>query len=266
MKDFLATLRMLDPARQFRGRLKRAVRLLLNWWIWLTTRLGGGSYTDFYERMMDRRARVGSLFGKSALAVTGTPDERRRRFAVEYFAAHGWITPTTTFLDYGCGGGATGVNFIRYLDTGRYTGADISGESLRRAREWVGKSRLADRCPTFVHLPGGSLAGLNDRTFDLIYAQDVVTHMPPDNIRALIREIARHMRFDGVFLMTFTYADGDCEYQDDLVNWHHNPRFFVAASAGSPLGCEEVVEWTKAGYKPGEVSRMVRFRLRPAMW
>ena len=262
-KSILSSLGLMGVAKRIRAAIKRPVRLLLNRLIWLVTRLNGGGYTDFYERMMDHRARYGSPLGKSAAEVTGHPDEPRRRFALDWFIARGWITPTTKFLDYGCGNAAAGINFIRYLGAGKYTGADISSGSLERAVAWVVKIGLAAKLPHFIHLPGGSMSGFGGRGFDLIYAQDVVTHMPPENIKALLAKMVLHMHKGSVFLLTYTHAGDDCEYQGDLVNWHHNARFFMGAVVGLPLACEEVPEWTKAGYKLGHVSRMVRFRLRP---
>ena len=263
LKRILVALGLFPIVLAFLNRVKKPFRRTVNKWLLWTTRLRGGSYTDFYERMMDRRAR-GAWTGKSGAAVTGTPEERRRRFAPEYFATHGWITPATTFLDYGCGGGATGVNFILHLGPGRYTGADISSECLERARGWVATCGLSHKNPNFVHLSGGSLAALAGKKFDVIYAQDVVVHMPPEAVRQLIRDMADFIHERSVFLLTFTYADSYCEYQNDNVNGHHNSRFFMDAIKGTRLDCEEVREWATAGYKPTVPIRMARFRLRPS--
>ena len=137
----------------------------------------GGSYTDFYAAKMDRKAqRVGST-------VNGRPEDKT--FHLKFLQAHG-LHADTAFLDYGCGAAAAGINIIRYLDPNRYTGADISLACLDLARVQVREYGLEARQPRFVHVAGGTLEALAGTTYDMVWAQSVLTHMPPDAIKSLL--------------------------------------------------------------------------------
>ncbi|MSO89801.1 MAG: hypothetical protein EXQ89_07550, partial [Rhodospirillaceae bacterium] len=57
LKRILVALGLFPIVLAFLNRVKKPFRRTVNKWLLWTTRLRGGSYTDFYERMMDRRAR-----------------------------------------------------------------------------------------------------------------------------------------------------------------------------------------------------------------
>ena len=174
---------------------------------------------------MDQRAARGGIFGKPPEAVTGWPDQPRRQFAAKFLVDKGWLKASNTFLDYGCGNAATGVHFIRALDPGRYTGADLSSGVLGRAREWVEKLGLTDKKPNFVHLAGGSLAPLAGRKFDVIFSQDVVTHMAPDLIVNLVRAVPELLNPGGSFFITYTHSENDIDDVGDQMNGCTTPGF-----------------------------------------
>jgi SAM-dependent methyltransferase len=261
LKSLLSALGLRGIARWSIAKLKRPLRRTVNAWLILKNKLGGGTQADFFEILMDQRARSGGIFGKPPEAVTGWPDEHRRQFAAKFLTARGWISPSTRMLDYGCGNAATGVNFIRVLDAGRYTGADLSAGVLDRAREWVQKLGLAQKKPEFIHLAGGSLDPLKGRQFDFVYCQDVVTHMTPEFIIRLIKAAPSFMAPKAIFLITYTHSDVEILEEGDDMNWCQNWRFFAKAAEGTPLICEEVSEWSGVEYKNQPLNRMVRLRM-----
>jgi SAM-dependent methyltransferase len=177
---------------------------------------------------------------------------------------NGWLTSPMKFLDYGCGNAATGVHFIRALEAGRYTGADLSSGVLMRAREWVAMLQLEEKKPNFVHLPGGSLAPLAGSKFDVVFSQDVVTHMAPDLIVNLVRFAPKILNPGGALFLTYSHCDADIMDVGDQMDWFHNARFFQKATVGTPLDCEEVAEWSGVEYKNQPLNRMVRFSLKPS--
>lgn len=262
LKSILSTLGLLGLSRALVVKIKRPLRHAVNFWLILKNRLRGGMQADFFEELMDRRARFGGIFGKPPEAVTGWPDQPRRQYAVNLFLKHGWVTPDTRLMDYGCGNAATGVHFIRVLGKGKYTGVDLSSQTLARAREWVEKMALTDKKPEFIHLKGGSLAPLAGHKFDVVFSQDVIVHMSPDLIVNLIRASSSFIAPNGVFLCSYTHSDQEIEDIGDLMNWHHNIGFFQKTIEGTRLACEEVKEWSGIDYKSQPLSRLVRFSLK----
>ena len=258
LKSILQPLGLLPLAQKIQLLVKRYTRRIINWWLLARTRMTGQSYTDFYETMMDRRARKGAFLGKKPMAVTGTPDEHRRSFAAGFFAGQKLLTPNMKVLDYGCGNVATGVHFIKYLEPGRYTGADISAACLDVGKHWISEMNLNEKHAALVHLPGGKLDSLKGERFDLIYSQDVIVHMPPENVQALLNDIREFFGDDCSFYFTFTDAEDDVEYQNDMVNWHYNWAFIERAANDAGLKCELVESFDGIVYKGSTLTKMAR--------
>ena len=264
LKAILETLGLLGPARKLQALLKRQVRLNLNRWLLFKNRVAGKSYAHFYEEMMDRRATRGAFLSKTARMVTGSPDQPRRQFAVKFLGRMGYLRPDSTLLDYGCGAVTTGVNFIKYLEPGKYYGADVSSKTLEVGRQWIGEYGLEDKRPTLIHLPGGSLANLPDVKFDVIFAQDVASHMPAEDIQALLGNLVPYMHRDSVLLATYSHTDQDIEYERDVVNWKYNISFFERIVRDLPLDCAVVEDWKGEEYKGVGHNKMVKFTRRDA--
>jgi cyclopropane fatty-acyl-phospholipid synthase-like methyltransferase len=184
----------------------------------------GQSYTDWYAEKMDRR-------------IAKDPDrfyEPWRQYQLHYLQTHG-LTETSELLDYGCGPCGAGVFMIEFLEPDRYTGADISSACIQRARDYLQSKGLMDKRPNLAHLPGGDLAPLRERGFDIIWAQSVLTHMPPDEVRQLMGEIPALLREDGgTFLATFRLTP-DETHQAEAKNFCYTAEFFDAACPASGL-------------------------------
>ena len=213
---------------------------------WLC-RLTGRSFTEYYAARMDRIA------ARSPDTATGRPDEKR--FQLEYLRSQG-MSPDSSLLDYGCGAGSAAVNFVSYLQSQRYTGADISQSCLDVAQQRIVEHQLTEKQPEFVHLDGGSVESLSGRTFDFIWAQSVMTHMPPENIGQLLQALIPLMHANSRFYATFAYTEGSPvhhRYKD----WYYNPSFFHEVSNGLPLNCSMMADWT---HPHSPIDRMVCFQ------
>jgi ubiquinone/menaquinone biosynthesis C-methylase UbiE len=123
---------------------------------------------------------------------------------------------------------------IEFLETARYTGADISSGCLQRARDCLQSKGLMEKSPTLVHLPGGDLSALRGKKFDFIWAQSVLTHMPPDNVSELLREIPLLLKKGGTFLATFNLSSENRPV--GAKNFYDTADFFdpVCSAAGLP--------------------------------
>ncbi len=142
-------------------------------------------------------------------AVLSFPDARNNRWDPEVFFARGQAEIDAALqelesrgvsfergraLDFGCGVGrltqALGAHF------GRVDGVDISRSMVENAR---GFNRLGERCAYHVNTEP-DLALFEDRSFDFVYSNITLQHIPPDASLAYIGEFMRVLRPGGVAL------------------------------------------------------------------
>jgi len=103
-------------------------------------------------------------------------------------------------LDFGCGPGRLTRGLAQHFE--RAVGVDIAPSMIRRARRM---NRKVPRCE--FHLNGEDLSRFADGTFDFVYSNIVLQHMPPDLSRRYIPELFRVTREGGmvVFQMPSHY-------------------------------------------------------------
>jgi SAM-dependent methyltransferase len=88
-------------------------------------------------------------------------------------------------LDFGCGVGRLTQALAAYY--GAVVGIDVSSKMIEHARRL---NRYGDRV-AYVHNKSEDLARFENGTFDLIYSDLVLQHMPPANALVYIREFLR---------------------------------------------------------------------------
>jgi SAM-dependent methyltransferase len=100
-------------------------------------------------------------------------------------------------LEFGCGSGRVGRWFIEGSEA-RFSGCDVNEQLVGWCRANLdGEFARTELAPPLPYA---------DRTFDLVYALSVFTHMHEANARAWFAELARVVRPGGLALLT---------YQDD---------------------------------------------------
>lgn len=93
-------------------------------------------------------------------------------------------------LDFGCGDGALAAPFVTHFPQGRYTGIDVSGQSIA-----VACSRNLDAC-RFFHDDGAG-PGLEKARFDVAVAANVLHHIPHRDHRRHLERLARWLKPGG---------------------------------------------------------------------
>jgi len=100
-------------------------------------------------------------------------------------------TAGLTVLDFGCGTGATGIYLQGLFPQAAITGVDASAESIR-----VAVQRQLERT-TFLHSDTARLP-FADATFDLIYTNGTMHHIPADDRRMALSELGRILKPAGM--------------------------------------------------------------------
>ncbi|MFD0447472.1 class I SAM-dependent methyltransferase [Streptomyces indonesiensis] len=103
------------------------------------------------------------------------------------------IPATATVLDLGCG---SGLPVARVLSAAghRVTGVDISGEQIRRAREFVPEAEFRQADATALEFPAAA--------FDAVVSLYALIHIPLDEQPPLLARIATWLRPGGWLLGT----------------------------------------------------------------
>lgn len=188
-------------------------------------------YVDFYEKRQD-------------MIIKRDPqtfEKTNRVWQFEYLKKHG-LRPDQSFLDYGCGPAAAGVYFIEYLDAGKWVGVDISNESIRVGKDLVKRKKLDRKKPELVYIPHGDLAPLGGRTFDVILAQSVFTHLPPDAIIEILQRVGKLMAPESKFYSSFSCCPTGI-VQQKLHNWYYDHAFIQTAAGDAGMKVEILPDW-----------------------
>lgn len=98
-------------------------------------------------------------------------------------------------LDFGCGAGRLSNALAAHFD--EVVGVDISAPMLAEARRL---DRSAGRI-TFALNERPDLSMFEDASFDLVYTDLVLQHLPPDLTEGYVREFARVLRPGGVMVL-----------------------------------------------------------------
>jgi cyclopropane fatty-acyl-phospholipid synthase-like methyltransferase len=200
-------------------------------YFYIAYKLTGSSYSKYYADRMDRIVRRNPNWGLNL----------NKRFQLDYLVAQG-LRPDSSLLDYGCGALAAGVHFIEYLLPDRYVGVDISAEVLAEGKRRLLSKNLMGKRAELHHIESGALDVLGNRKFDVIWAQSVFTHMPPEDIHNLLRDIPRHMHASSRFYATFARTDRD-NHQERFKDWYYNIESFKNEAVLSNLHMEVMPDW-----------------------
>ena len=109
------------------------------------------------------------------------------------------LRPEHTLLDIGCGPLQGGEPFIRYLQPQGYAGVDRRVEVIDVAYERIAETRLGEKNPLLLCSASFGDAELDARTFDFMWASQVLYYFHEADMRRLFDLIRRRLKPGGVF-------------------------------------------------------------------
>jgi len=144
-------------------------------------------------------------------AAVGPADlwEEMRTWQFEFLVKKAGLEEDDVLLDLGCGVLRGGIPLIEYLDVGNYYGMDISGDALEQGREAIASHDLADKDPTLVNNTDLRFqeSELSTLQANVVWAQSVLTHLPPEQVQELLAHVDRVLDEGGQFYATWYKAD-----------------------------------------------------------
>jgi len=146
------------------------------------------------------------------------------KLQLDFLVAQG-LLPTHKFMDIGCGTLRGGRHFIRYLDTGNYTGMDISRKAIEYGKGLLRAEGLLVKRPVLHFSKNKDLrfAQLRGKAFDYLLAQSVFTHLMPEHIEECFRHVGTIMAHGSKFFFTF---NEESEFRQGGVKDFMYPRSF----------------------------------------
>jgi SAM-dependent methyltransferase len=168
------------------------------------------------------------------------------------------LEPTHRMLDIGCGTLRGGRHFIRYLDVSNYTGIDISPACIVAANELLVDEQLSDKKPRLILVTSKNItfSELEGNSYDYIFAQSVLTHLPASLIREFFENIGKCMLETSNFYFTYFPAEENSriDHKDFAYPW----SFFAELARDHGFEAEEVSHLYPhpRGQKMGRVSKL----------
>lgn len=159
-------------------------------------RLTGRSWIDYYADRLDANANK----DLNAEYLEGA------KVHIEYLKAHG-LAPHHMMLDYGCGWLRTGAEAIRYLEPGHYVGIDISAGRVKAGRKRLIADGIDPESFAVFTVRDCALREVEDRRFDIVWANSVFSHMPAGDIRAMLASLRPLLTTGARFFFNFVRAD-----------------------------------------------------------
>ena len=157
---------------------------------------------------------------------------------LDFLIARG-LKPDNFLLDFGCGTGRLACKAIPYLNSHRYVGVDISQDAIDLC-----VARHPDRGACFVHSEDGGMPPPGWPR-DYIFAHSVLTHLPPDCVHALFKDLAA-MEFGQFF---FTYKESKQAQRSGLKQFQYPKAWLINTAKLYGLKAEaDPMEWP-AGQK-----------------
>lgn len=136
---------------------------------------------------------------------------------VQRYIAAGWLKPTHTFLDIGCGLGRMARPLVPFLTSGKYIGFDINRTSI----DWCKEKYAAFHRFSFHHVDAMSVVynpegeaeadtvrfPIEDGSVDFVHMSSVFTHMWPKDVAAYLCEVGRMLKPGGRCSVTYFLLD-----------------------------------------------------------
>ena len=212
-------------------------------------RLRGVTYKEWYARTLD------SFADTPRLPCIEGFEEKMGGNQLDYVKKQG-LKPDHSLLDYGCGYLRAGIHFIQYLESGHYTGLDLSKGRIAQGERFVAKFGLLGKKPRLIASPHMDLAKLHGMTFDYIWAHGVLSHMPVEDIEFLIKNLPSLLGKDSMFLGNYTeLAEGEVRMAT-LRHFFFNRSVFERLCEKYGLRCEFLPDWENS--HPHELSKIDR--------
>ncbi|GAA3227889.1 class I SAM-dependent methyltransferase [Actinocorallia longicatena] len=229
------------------GKVPRYARRLARdtWLKWRT----GDDHLAYYAAVMK------SDTARNPEAAVGSQTHGRwvalGKMQFTYLKKHG-LVPSQTMLEIGCGNLRAGRLFIEYLDTGNYSGIDISRDILKAARRTLAEYGIEAKRPSLSLVSDNRFSAFPDAAFDVIHAHSVYSHCPINVIEECFVHVGRILKPSGHFDFTFDRTEGE-EHQVLNEDFYYRTETLVALAEKHGLKAEFMQDWEELKHNQSKI-------------
>lgn len=178
--------------------------------------LAPGIRSDYYDRVHAAEARHFWYVGMREIAASLLGQHLRQ--------------PGQRVLDAGCGTGGFLLWLAQTASPARLAGVDIGSAALELARERLPHADL--RHASLASLP------FEDDSFDLVFGNDVLQHVPEDEVEYSLGELRRVLAAEGLLVLR---TNGSRRLRRERDDWRaYDRRALVAVLERAGFACERV--------------------------
>lgn len=136
-----------------------------------------------------------------------------RDFQIQFLRSRG-LEPVHSLLEVGCGVLRGGIPLIRYLEAGKYVGLDIRPEAIAEARKLIDKESLGDKTPKVLQSSGFGSKELGERTFDFVWAFQVLYHLTDELLDVCLSAVRTRMDCSSRFFANINTESPSSEWKE----------------------------------------------------
>lgn len=163
-------------------------------------------------------------------------------YALDYLRTHG-LSRRHHLLDFGCGTVSAGRHLIRFLDPQHYVGADISEKSIDVAWGMLRQRQdLLAKGPVLHTLRGADVSVLNGLSFDVVWAQSVLTQSSPAIVKFVLGTLRPLTKPSGSVFANFNHIETGVT-QTQVRHWAYSTQFIREAAAEVGFVSEIMKDW-----------------------
>ena len=151
---------------------------------------------SFYSDLQNKKVRAGEAYPRGR----GIGEAQ-----IEFLQRQG-LDPSDRVLEIGCGDLRGGRHLISYLNKGNYTGMDISEEAVKQGWITLRSYGLMDKTPSLLVNDDLKLDEFENQTFERIFANSVLTHLPEEQIAELFSNLEEVLSPNGQACLSYHQA------------------------------------------------------------
>ena len=128
-------------------------------------------------------------------------------------------------LDIGCGDLRGGTYMVEHLDTGNYTGIDISEEAIKQGWQNVRKKGLMEKKPVLLVNNDLKFNEFEDEAFDWVFANSVLTHLPKEQITECFSNVGSILAPGGTACLSYNHHEESETKYTNSISWSNLYRY-----------------------------------------
>lgn len=211
----------------------------------------GKVYRDFYRNKIRKK-------------LEEEPDwklNQEKKNQIDFLLSQG-LKKEYKLLEFGCNALNAGIHIMEYLNTGNYTGIDVTPELVEVGKKRISMKNLSYKKPRVICTEPYDFNHFKNEHFDIIWCFSVLSHLPPNEIELVISNFKQILKNDGGRIYVTCDISGTKVSQKTFINYEYTVDFFTELAKKLDLQMKIINEWNDFAKVPTNPSEMLCFSLK----